>query len=52
VPVTDAREGSELDTAVTQLLDAPADRQEQLLRRILVERLDFETASGSEGRCV
>jgi len=47
VPVIDAKEGSQLDLDIAALLDAPADRQEQLLRRILVERLDFETASGS-----
>lgn len=47
MPVIDAKEGSQLDLDIAALLDSPPDRQEQLLRRILVERLDFETASGS-----
>lgn len=47
MPIVDVKEGSQLDNAVAELLDTRADRQEQLLRRILVERLDFEPRSGT-----
>ena len=47
MPIVDAKEGGQLDTSIAELLAAPTDRQEQLLRRILVERLDFEPTSGT-----
>ena len=47
MPIVDAKEGGQLDRAITDLLDAPNGQQEQLLRRVLVERLDFEPTSGT-----